>query len=146
MSGLTVIGRAMLRQESLAAVSSLQLGTSTIHHWSKLQASVALSSGEAELNSAVKGVSEAIGLRELLREILQVSVTIRIHVDASACKGMLLRHATGKVKHLTTKQLWVQGAVQAYGMEVLKVPRAENSADIFKLVQPLVKRWPQDWT
>ena len=30
----------------------------------------------------------------------------------------------------TTKQLWVQGAVQAYGMEVLKVPRGENSADI----------------
>ena len=46
------------------------------------------------------------------------------------CKGMLLRHGTGKVKHLTTKQLWVQGAVQAYGMEVLNVPRAENSADI----------------
>ena len=109
---------------------SLQLGTSTIHHWSKLQANVALSSGEAELNSAVKGISEAIGLRELLREILQVTLTIRIHVDASACKGMLLRHGTGKVKHLTTKQLWVQGVVQAYGMEVLKVPRAENSADI----------------
>ena len=113
---------------------SLQLGTSTIHHWSKLQANVALSSGEAELNSAVKGISEAIGLRELLREILQVTVTIRIHVDASACKGMLLRHGTGKVKHLTTKQLWVQGAFQAHGMEVLKVPRAENSADI--LTQP----------
>ena len=106
---------------------SLQLGTSTIHHWSKLQANVALSSGEAELNSAVKGISEAIGPRELLRE---VTVTIRILVDASACKGMLLRHSTGKVKHLTTKQLWVQGAVQADGMEVLKVPRAENSADI----------------
>ena len=101
---------------------------------------MALSSGEAELNSAVKGISEAIGLRELLREILQVTVTIRIHVDASACKGMLLRHGTGKVKHLTTKQLWVQGAVQAYGMEVLKVPRA------FQLTQPVVKRWPQDWT
>ena len=64
---------------------SLQLGTYTIHHWSKLQANVALSSGEAELNSAVKGINEAIWLRELLREILQVTVTIRIHVDASAC-------------------------------------------------------------
>ena len=43
-----------------------------------------------------------------------MTVTIRIHVDASACKGMLLRHDTGNVKHLTSKQLWVQGAVQAY--------------------------------
>ena len=64
---------------------SLQLGTSTIHHWSKLQANVALSSGEAELNSAVMGISEAIGLRELLREILQVTVTIR---DPRGCKRM----------------------------------------------------------
>ena len=111
---------------------SLQLGWELLRFTTgqNLQANVALSSGEAELNSAVKGISEAIGLRELLREILQVIVTIRIHLDASACKGMLLRHGTGKVKHLTTKQLWVQGAVQAYGMEVLKVPRAENSADI----------------
>ena len=128
MSGPTVIGRAMLRQESLAAV--VVFNWELLRFTSKLLANVALSSGEAELNSAVKGISEAIGLRELLREILQVTVTIRIHVDASACKGMLLRHGTGKVKRLTTKQLWVQGAVQAYGMEVLNVPRAENSADI----------------
>ena len=45
-------------------------------------------------------------------------------------KGCCSRHGTSKVKHLTTKQLGGQGAVQAYGMEVLKVPRDENSADI----------------
>ena len=90
---------------------SLQLGGTTVLHWSKLQSNVALSSGEAELNASVKGVSEAIGLRELLQEILGMKVGIRVSVDVSACRGMLLRQGSGKVKHLTTKQLWVQGAV-----------------------------------
>ena len=83
---------------------------------------MALSSGQAEPYSAVKTISEAIGLPESVREIPQMAVTIRIHVDARACKGMLLCHGTGEVKHLMTKQLWVQGRVQAYDVEVLKVP------------------------
>ena len=50
--------------------------------------------------------------------------------DARASKGMMLRHGSGKVKHLSTKQLWVQGAVRAYGVEVVKIPRAANLADM----------------
>lgn len=109
---------------------SLQLGGATLQHWSKMQANVALSSGEAELNSAVKGISEAIGLKELLEEMVDVSPEITLHVDASACRGMLLRQGAGKVKHLTTKQLWVQGAIKTYSIEVKKIPREQNSADI----------------
>ena len=82
---------------------------------------MAQSSGEAELNSAVKGINEAIGLRELSLEVLEPSVHIRIHVDARACEGILLNQGAGQVQHLTTKQLGVQGAVQAYGIEVVRV-------------------------
>ena len=109
---------------------SLQLNGTTVQHWSKLQSNVALSSGEAELNSAVKGVSEAIGLQELIKEVFDVHLAVRLNVDASACRGILLRQGSGKVKHLTTKQLWVQGAIQSYGLEVRKVSRECNSADI----------------
>ena len=108
---------------------SLQFGGATVLHWSKLQSNVALSSGEAELNAAVKGMSEAIGLSELVHEIFQVRPGIKLTVDASACKGMLLRQGAGRVKHLTTKQLWVQGAIQSYGVEVSRTPREFNSAD-----------------
>ena len=37
-------------------------GTHLISHWSRVQNNVALSSGEAELNSSVKGLSEVIGI------------------------------------------------------------------------------------
>lgn len=51
-------------------------------------------------------------------------------VDASACNGMLFRTGTGKVNHLSAKQLWVHGGAQNYGVEVQQVPRAEHASDI----------------
>ena len=108
----------------------VQLDGTTLTHWSKLQSNVALSSGEAELNATVKGLSEAIGIWELVHEVTGRQLGIKLYVDSSACKGIVLRHGAGKVKHLTTKQLWVQGAVRTYGVEVIKVPRERNAADV----------------
>lgn len=54
-----------------------------------------------------------------------------LSVDARACKGMLLRNVMGEVKHLSTQnQLWVQGAIQNYSLEVLEAPRTEDVSDI----------------
>ena len=75
-------------------------------HWSKMQANVALSSAEAELNATVKGLSELIGLNNLISDTMHVKPTMTLCTDASACRGMILRHWTGKVKHLSVKQLW----------------------------------------
>ena len=108
----------------------LMIDSNLVHHWSKLQANVALSSGEAELNAAVKGISEAIGMAELVKEVAGVEPRIRLHTDANACRGMLLRQGAGKVKHLSMKQFWVQGAIQAYGIEVMKIARSLNFADV----------------
>ena len=106
----------------------LRVGETIVAFWSKTQSNIALSSGEAELNAAVKGVSEGIGIWELMCELTWTIMQMSLHVDSSTCKGMLLRHGSGKVKHLTTKQLWVQGAIQAYEMTVSKVRREENTA------------------
>jgi hypothetical protein len=100
-----------------------------IAHWSKTQANVALSSGEAELNASVKAISELIGLKVLLSEVSRGAASLSLHVDASACKGILLRQGAGKIKHLSVKQLWTQGAVQSHGIDVVKVPRCDNLAD-----------------
>ena len=44
-------------------------GKHLLLHWSRTQQTVALSSAEAELNAALKGGSEALGLRDLLVEL-----------------------------------------------------------------------------
>jgi hypothetical protein len=104
-------------------------GKHLIAHWSKLQGNIALSSGEAELNAAVKGVSEVIGVQEMCKEF-GYDLKVSISTDASVCKSILLRHGAGKIKHLTTKQLWVQGAIETYGYAVYKISREVNSADL----------------
>jgi hypothetical protein len=109
---------------------SMQLGGTTLHHWSKVQSNIALSSGEAELNAAVKAISESIGIKEIMKETFDIDIKIRLNVDASACRGILLRRGSGKVKHLATKQLWVQAAVECHGIVVRKIGREFNSADL----------------
>lgn len=52
---------------------------------------MALSSGQAELNSAAKDISEGIGVTTAMRELFGESRKATLSVDASACNGMLLR-------------------------------------------------------
>lgn len=59
--------------------------------WSKTQATVSLSSGEAELNSAAKGISDCIGVYNAAKELFAEDRLLTVCVDASACKAMLLR-------------------------------------------------------
>lgn len=92
-------------------------GSHLLAHWCKTQQVIALSSAEAELNACVRGVSECIGAFELSREC-GLACSAASKVDASAAKCMILRKGCGKVKHLSTRQLWVQGAVASRGIVV----------------------------
>ena len=110
---------------------ALTLGPDVIAHWSKSQATVALSSGEAEFNGMIKCLVESVSIWNIMQEIWDMEAKIIAHTDASSCRGMLLRSGVGRFKHLTTKQLWAQSAVASYGAVIEKIPRAVNSADAF---------------
>ena len=71
-----------------------------------------------------------LSLFNLISEVFKIVPTLRLSTDASACRGMLLRHGVGKVKHLSVKQLWSQEVVQCFGVQVDRIPRAENPADL----------------
>jgi hypothetical protein len=103
-------------------------GLHLIGHWTKTQVGVALSSCEAELNSALKMGTELIGLKNTLEE-WEVHVKLNLHGDSSPLQGLLERRGTGRVKHLEMKQLWLQEKVRAKMIQFLKVPRKINSSD-----------------
>ena len=105
--------------------------------WCKLQNSPAPSSGEAELNAGTKGLSEMLGIRHLLAQ-LGIVVSMRHYLGASAAKGTMMRSGAGKIKNLEVRPLWCQHAVEKYGVEVLKIPRAQDLAD--NLIHPVGKR------
>ena len=103
-------------------------GTHCILHWSKTQPVVALSSGEAELNSVLKGASEVLGVQTMMKELGE-DLGARVRTDSSACVGMVHRQGMGKIKHIEVKQLWIQEKVKKDVLKISKVPRAENPSD-----------------
>ncbi len=99
-------------------------------HWSTTQASISLSSGEAEFNGVVRGAGHALGYQSLLRD-LGVDLPIRLWTDSSAAIGICSRQGLGKIRHLDTHTLWVQQAVRMKRIELRKVRGEVNPADVF---------------
>jgi hypothetical protein len=108
----------------------IRMNSHVISFWCKSQSTIALSSGEAELNAMVKGCSEGIGVLELMRELGCDATVYSIETDSSAARGTVMRHGAGRIKHLSTKQLWIQGAVKHYKITPVKICRSVNSADV----------------
>ena len=106
----------------------VMIGDHLIGHWSRTQATIALSSGEAELNASVKGASEGLGLRQLAQEV-GYALVFHLLGDSSAAKGIMLRTGAGAIKHLCTKQLWIQERVMSREIVPFKIKRDINMAD-----------------
>ena len=105
------------------------MGAHLLTHWSRTQSCIALSSGEAELTGMLKAASEGLMLRYLLEEIGE-NLGLHLRGDSSASHGTLQRLGSGRVKHLQTRQLWLQEKVFAGEITVEKVPRCDNWADV----------------
>ena len=104
------------------------VGRHLVAHWSRTQATVALSSGEAEVNAALKAGSEGLGIRSLCQEVFE-PVEVSVIGDSTASRGVLLREGSGRIKHLEVKQLWLQEKVATGLIQVHQQPRATNLAD-----------------
>jgi hypothetical protein len=97
--------------------------------WSSTQATVATSSGEAELHAAIKAASEALGFQSVARD-LGLEIGIELVVDSSAAHSIVSRQGLGKTKHVEVKYLWIQAAVAADRFKVSWIPGARNPADV----------------
>ena len=104
-------------------------GGHVLKSWATTQATVALSSAEAELYSLVKGAGQALGMMAVARD-LGMALEARVHTDASATLGIVQRQGLGKLRHISTQFLWIQDKVRNKQLEVVKVPGKDNPADI----------------
>ena len=68
----------------------MMLGKHMIKAWSKQQAVVAISSGEAEYYALVKGGSEGLGVKGIMKD-MGYEVGIEMRTDASAAIGIVNR-------------------------------------------------------
>ena len=107
---LTVIGAFVLVHAEVRQGGGALHGSHCILTWSRTQQLVALSSAEAELNASVKAAQEGLSLKHLAEEFGD-QVFLRLCGDSSANDGILKRSGTGKVKHLSVRQMWLQEKV-----------------------------------
>ena len=105
------------------------IGPCSVKHWSKTQSTIALSSGEAELNGIGQGIAQGLGIQSICRD-LGFEYKLRVHTDATAAIGIARRRGMGKIRHLDTTDLWIQEVVRSGRVELLKIAGAENPADV----------------
>ncbi len=105
------------------------LGQHLIKSWSSTQASISLSSGEAEFNGVVRGAGIGLGYQGLVKDLGQ-PLPIRVWTDSSAAIGVCSRQGLGKLRHLDTHTLWVQQAIRAQRIVLCKVDGEANPADL----------------
>jgi hypothetical protein len=107
----------------------VMLGQHTIKHWASTQASVSLSSGEAEFGGVIRGAGQGLGFQALLADF-GVDVPLRMWTDSSAAIGISTRQGLGKLRHLDTQTLWIQQAIRCRRIDLRKVLGTENPADL----------------
>ena len=108
----------------------LSYGSHVLKMWCKTQATVALSSAEAELYGIVRAAAEVLGAKSLLRDLGQ-DIGGCVLGDASAALAIVQRQGLGKLRHLDTHYLWVQEKAVRKELDFKKVQGKNNAADLF---------------
>ena len=77
----------------------------------------------------MRAATEGLEIKAMMEDAGQ-ECRVKILTDSSAAKGVAHRHGTGRVKHLTVRQLWIQEKVERKEVEVVKIPRCDNLAGV----------------
>ena len=120
-------GCRLTRKSTSGAI--VRVGQHPLTFSCRLQKTLALSSGEAELCAQVGGISEALGIRNLFRD-LGFELCIQSRCDSSAARGILQRAGAGRIRHLELRHLWVQDLVARGEAGIRWIPRSTNPADV----------------
>ena len=124
-------------RRSTSGVSLFVLGANILSH-SRTQATVALSSGEAELYAIGSGIADALFVRSLVEEskLFQKS-NIFVSTDSNVGKSIVSRFgASRKTKHVHLRFLYMQELVVSGMVRMRKVLGTLNPADILTKYVP----------
>jgi hypothetical protein len=118
-----------------------QLLGCTVHHCSRTQATVALSSTESETYAIGTGTSETLYLEQLLTETGMFStVHMFTHTDSTGATATVTRTGLSpKTKHMELRYLWLQELYTTRKLKLKKVNTLDNLGDVLtKHVTPQV--------
>lgn len=99
--------------------------------WSNRQATVALSSAEAELYAASKTAAAALmGIRSLFADMgWELTMVPQLYTDSNAAKAIASRRGLGRTRHLEVRKIWIQSSIEDKRIIIKKVAGTENPSD-----------------
>ena len=106
-----------------------KIGWHTLKSWSTTQATVAMSSAEAELYALTKGAANSLGFMAMAADF-GLKLDAMVHSDASAALAIAQRQGLGKLRHVRVQYLWIQDRLRHGDFQVQKVNGKENPADL----------------
>ena len=77
----------------------------------------------------LKAACEGLQVVHIMKEVGE-ELELCLRGDSTASHGTLQRLGTGRIKHLQTRQLWLQERVKEGDVAIEKVPREVNWADL----------------
>ena len=108
-----------------------------ISSFSRTQATVALSSCEAELYAANAAIAKGLFLVRVCKFLFgdqkdenSGEVKVKLHVDSSEAMGTIQRAGFGRMKHLQIRHLFLQDLLQMKVFSLHKVSTKMNPADL----------------
>ena len=105
------------------------LGENCVKTYSRGQGVISLSSGESEYYALVSAISEALGLKALMKDF-GVLLKVGVRMDATAGIAMGSRRGFGKAKHIDTVFHGVQSYVPEGKIKLFKRHTSEMLADL----------------
>ena len=103
---------------------------SVVSNSCKTQATVALSSAEAESAGLHRGAMYGVYLSNLWNELFGQQLSVCVWGDSSAGLAIGMRLGVGRVRHLEVRQLYLQKLVSSKRVTLRKLRGEDNAADI----------------
>ena len=69
-----------------------------------------------------------IGIQSMLHDF-GIPMSVILHTDSSAAKGIGSRRGLGKLRHIELAELWIQDLVSRGKISIVKIAGADNFAD-----------------
>ena len=114
---------------------AITIGEHFIKSWSSTQASITLSSAEAELVAMTKATAETMGVMNMIMDLGAKKRGV-VYADSAAALAIADRKGSGKLRHINVRMLWIQEKQRKEEVEMRKISGQVNPSDLLTKYMP----------